>query len=561
MPLGKWYGRDLDEVFAYEVPRTVRIKDGVIGAIHYAVVLAAGVALLVQIFALDKGYYKTGAVVGVTRVQPQAPYAEWTSAALGAPLPYCSNASTNQPPAVNGAGGYALLPATAAAPHGQYALWGNVTASRFPCLTLDAKYEVTNPLDASVFLPTRIVTYAEAAPACSTAASATHVAPDGRTVLNTTATECTFAATAPAQSWYIPDVEAYTLLIQHSVTVPLLDSSWTKDQMVSGIIAGHDGSPVDACAFYRRRNPAAACPLNPSLPVASSSQYISLGTQNVPDIVSVGTLLEAAGVPSLDVTGSPATDTLRYGGLTLVVSINYDNFFDPSPLGYKNMRYTMSVNAVYGKVKGIFGTSSTGALPATPRWVAEKSGLRIIFTAVGRVGKADWQTGFMSVMAITQSFAIAALATAFVIGSLLKLSPIYTRYIRATTHALPELRTREDLERALALFSDEYVLNPPPPALLKLDTALGRAPAPASAACAPGTADAPADTPAGAPDGANAGAPAQTARSSIAAEAPAGESALAVRTPSPAGSPAVSAAASWAAATERLRKGGVLPPP
>jgi hypothetical protein len=77
-------------------------------------------------------------------------------------------------------------------------------------------------------------------------------------------------------------------MVQHSVTVPLLGASWTKDQMVSGTLVDQRGRAVDPCAFYRRRNPAAACPRNPSLPVANAAQYISLGVQNVPDIVAVG---------------------------------------------------------------------------------------------------------------------------------------------------------------------------------------------------------------------------------------------------------------------------------
>ncbi len=61
---------------------------------------------------------------------------------------------------------------------------------------------------------------------------------------------------------------------------------------------------------------------------APHSPDISIGAKNVPDIVSVGTLLEAAGVTSLDETGLPITDSHRYGGITLVVYLTYNNFDD-----------------------------------------------------------------------------------------------------------------------------------------------------------------------------------------------------------------------------------------
>lgn len=352
-----------------------------------------------------------------------------------------------------------------------------------PCLSLDEKWLVTDPLaPEQVILPTRIVTYSEGAPACSIASSATHETADGRTVFNTTSSECTYATTSAKQSFYIPDVEAYTLQIQHSVAVPILGTSWTKDEMVSGSIVDAEGKTIDPCNFYKQRNPRAACPYNFDQPVANNTHYISVGVRNVPDIVSVGTLLEAAGVKSLDTTGLPITDSYRYGGLTLVVQITYDNFFDLSLNGWQSVKYSYKVTAIPGKVKGVY---ASGNLPATTRTVFEKSGLRVLFNFAGKMGKPSWQAAFTSLMSISQAFGIAAALTGLVITYLLRLSPVYARYITASTHDFSAVKTKEDFARVAALFEDEHVLHPPPPPLHELISSIKKEADAAPAAAAP----------------------------------------------------------------------------
>ena len=122
------------------------------------------------------------------------------------------------------------------------------------------------------------------------------MAPDGRTLLNITPAECTYTASSAKQSFYIPDIEAYTLQIQHSVAVPILGTAWSKDDMcvvnsaallslmrvshsqfllhrarsrVSGAIVDSNGNTVNPCNFYKKRNPNAPCPYNFDSPVAN----------------------------------------------------------------------------------------------------------------------------------------------------------------------------------------------------------------------------------------------------------------------------------------------------
>jgi hypothetical protein len=235
-------------------------------------------------------------------VQPLAPYPEWTSQNLAISLPYCTDDSVNTA-AFSNTSDYVAWP------NGSFAFAGSVPSRRQKCIYLDEKWLVTNPLEPnSIFVPTRIRMYEETASSCV----------PGATKL--TQNECKYPP-APVQSnYYIPDVEAYTLMIVHSISVPTISYAWSKDDMTGGQLVGVDGAPVDICNFYRKRNPNAPCPYNFDRPEANMTHYVSVGVRNVPDIIPVGALLEAAGVKSLDET-SLLTDTYRYGGLTLVVQL------------------------------------------------------------------------------------------------------------------------------------------------------------------------------------------------------------------------------------------------
>jgi len=249
-------------------------------------------------------------VGGAVRVQPLAPHPEWTSQNLNISLPYCTDDSVNTA-AFSNTSDYMAWP------NGSFAFTGGVPSPRHQCLYLDEKWLVTNPLEPnSIFFPTRIRTYTETASSC--APTITKVV-NGRAVFALTQDECTYTA-GSRSNYYVPDVEAYTLMIVHSISVPTISYAWSKDDMISGQLIGVDGAPVKVCNFYQKRNPNATCPYNFDRPEANRTNYVSVGVRNVPDIIPIGALLEAAGVKSLDET-SLLTDTYRYGGLTLVVQL------------------------------------------------------------------------------------------------------------------------------------------------------------------------------------------------------------------------------------------------
>jgi hypothetical protein len=449
MPLGKRCGVDLDNALGYEVPRKVFIKDGCIGLAYWATVIGCGVALLVQIFAISKGHYKTGQVGGALRVQAQGPKVEWTSQELGQRLPYCLDSSVNTPAFQNTSDYVVFDRGVGANQKFYYQYRDSVVSERYACQYLDEKWEVANPLEPnSAFFPTRYITYKETAPSCKTA-------PNSRTTIN----ECTYAPAGLKTRWYVPDVEAFTLWIVHGISVPSIASSWTKDQMVSGQLLDQSGKPVDVCAFYRRRNPAAPCPLNPDMPEANMTHYVSIGVKNVPDIVPIGSLLEAAGINSLDETNF-LTDSYRYGGVTLVVQLNYNNYGGLTYDSWKDVKYTMTVEAVRGKVKGVFATPDDAVQwPSTSRTVFERSGLRIIFTFSGTMGKPDFFSGFVAVFTIANALTWAAVAMGLFISKCLTFSPVYKAYITTKTLDLPAGADKRLANEINTLFTEHGVVR------------------------------------------------------------------------------------------------------
>ena len=79
---------------------------------------------------------------------------------------------------------------------------------------------------------------------------------------------------------------------------------------------------MDPCDAYRRRN--LKCP-----------NFIQIGEAGENDIFPIASLLEAAGVDSLDVPagnlGEIQNETFRYSGLVILVELDYDNYYTYNP--------------------------------------------------------------------------------------------------------------------------------------------------------------------------------------------------------------------------------------
>ena len=133
---------------------------------------------------------------------------------------------------------------------------------------------------------------------------------------------CTWATVA-SEYQYIPDVEFFTLLADHSFASVSGRLSRSSTQL-SGAILDTSGRAVDPCAPYARNG--FACP-----------SFITVGAAGQEDIFSIWTLLDAAGVGSLDDDGGDgggrANETMRSSGIVMLLQISYTNYFLTTVIG------------------------------------------------------------------------------------------------------------------------------------------------------------------------------------------------------------------------------------
>lgn len=299
---------NLDEFFAYRTNRTVAIRDRRLGISLLLLQLSiAGYVLVYQVI-LGQSYLAASDLVGSVRLQMLAPSDAYRWG--GGRAPYCANVTALDGPRaadyVIRDGAYAFAPGGAAD--------GATFFPQRPCTFYDATSAIPLAETDRVFLTSEERTTVQAVNAsaeCDAAAAATLSSP-----------ACVFvppySKSNPrvTQRAFVADVEFFTLLVDHSMSAPLAGLAFTSKQM-AGRLLDAKGKVLDACAAYDAFGPG-ACP-----------DFIAVGVAGAPDIVSIRTLMEAAGVASLDVpsgTDDPDDETVtssREAGIVLVLDISY----------------------------------------------------------------------------------------------------------------------------------------------------------------------------------------------------------------------------------------------
>lgn len=137
---------------------------------------------------------------------------------------------------------------------------------------------IPDPFASPIMLPTRITTTSQSLEPAALCVS-----------VNTS--NCSWVNTSTDTIVYVADTELFTVFIDHafSSTVGLGQSGRNMQGTLLGPVDPRTGQypTIDPCAAYVRRG--LQCP-----------SYVKLGVGGAQDIVAVDTLLEAAGVTSID---------------------------------------------------------------------------------------------------------------------------------------------------------------------------------------------------------------------------------------------------------------------
>ena len=216
-------------------------------------------------------------------------------------------------------------------------------------------------------------------------------------------------------SFFIADIEEFTLKINHGVAGEQTDIFATSASM--------PGKLIDVEGNVIQRWPDEA---RPNLPR---------------DILKVSTLLRAAGV-DLNAEMPGTGESIRNAGIQLVVFVEYENrVSDPNSL-----KYTYSVRQLGNDEF----KSEEAKFIGDELWLYNRHGVRIVFAQVGELGKFDFLTLLLNLVA---AFALLSLSTLVVEFFMLKLLPQkahYERYKFITTDDFSDLREEERAEKLRA---------------------------------------------------------------------------------------------------------------
>lgn len=385
------YLGDLDTFCAYRTSRTLMIRDKRLGLSLFSLQAVIFLYVVIWQLILSQVYMKESDFATVVRLQLQAPTLPYRWPPAIAP-PYCLGATALPPPSV-----YPLASAYAIPSPGEFT-YNGLSQEQRHCQYMDETGAVPIPETDRMFITSE-----------TRQTNQSVVGGDPATCSTLSSLDCTFLPAynrdedAVTRRSFVADVEFFTLLIDHSLAAPSAGISRTVSSM-EGSLLDQSGKVMNPCDDYAGMPK--GCPTN-----ATAGFDVALGKAGLPDIVSLKTLLRAAGITSMDqlagLQGRDAGESLREAGLVLNLEIYYTNYFfsgkgafqlgngaiDNSRVVYQ-YRVTTVANTEYKFITGVypFGDQTT-------RELMNRHGIRLLVTTTGRIGFFDLMTLLVRVVA------------------------------------------------------------------------------------------------------------------------------------------------------------------
>lgn len=401
---------NLNDLLSYRTVRTVRIRDKWVGLTYYIILVGILAYIIAYQIVYKQSYLKTSNTVGSARLQLQRPTIEYRWGD-GQP-PYCPGGTAQTFPLIKS---FYSFPSP-----GTYQYNDNgIVSSQLPCMYFDELDAVPQSLDPNaLFVLTRLTTINETAFPLNECELAEH-------------SYCEWNTSSTSTS-YISDVEMFTLWVDHALVSPDLRMTRTASQM-GGVMLDYQGNPVDPCAVY-------------SVYPSGCPDFIAVGVEGKRDIVSIKTLLLAAGIQSLDqVSGTDdnmQSETHRYGGVVIVVNIDYSNHFTTtSTLNTSEVSYTYRVSTVSNaEFKAQEAYQEKNILPSPKRIVYDRHGIRVIVFFTSTLGGFDLQTLLIN---LTVSLGLLSVGVSIMDQIILLFCPlrnVYRQYKERRTIDFSDLR-------------------------------------------------------------------------------------------------------------------------
>jgi len=366
----------ISDFLVYDTVSVVRIKDKRLALLHYACLIAILIYILIYTVWYKQAYYAYESPVGTVRINPMAPPERKERWRDIPDIPYCRfvNETMNR----TSLNGFDLL----------------------NCKYYDSAIDVfPQAVDSSITIASRIKFSTQ------TSNNTEFDTPDTTWNDDENSTEI----------YYLADIERFTLQIDHTFFAPTLDIQGNARQMVGSII---NSSDPDHGEIKERYVP----------------DIEKVGEINVTDIISVGTLLHAAGV-DIDATSVLEGESIRYSGAIFLVIIDYQNSRDL--LFRPNTHYTISVQLMnsteYKAVQAVYTKKLVS------RTIYNRHALHFVFLQTGKLVKFNFQVLLLSLVSGMGMLAFSTLITDFISTKLLGSKEVVSSLKYRTTTNLTQL--------------------------------------------------------------------------------------------------------------------------
>ncbi|KAJ3358845.1 cytochrome c oxidase subunit 1 [Allomyces javanicus] len=386
-------GCELDEIFAYNTFKTVKVRDRRLGLLHYTLILGI-MGYIVATIIVKQLYLSTEEVTGG------------------------SVRTTILPPANLSTPDYC-----------------RTNADKAPCVFLTAGQVMPQQEEAAMFITTRLTaTNASAVPDSCIVPPGT---PPGLTLDPACLPQFPKAGAA---LYYAAAVEDYTIMVEHTVRGYKTDIS-SRNGDLKGIMMNSRGTPIRAYApsnISRDEQQAIARELKGAPVVVRPANIAG-------DIFTVRDVLNAAGITSLDAPSvSPSAypgETLRHSGVVVIVMIEYANeLFHPRVIRYNYRISTMT--GAEAKQVSMIQVPGNGTSPILQQW--SRHGIRIKFVQTGKVGEFELIAVLTSLVASLALFRLAVMLVEIIMIYILPERDTYRSYKYDITEDFSILRSTHD---------------------------------------------------------------------------------------------------------------------
>jgi len=396
-----WCGRDPDKLFSYQTVRVARVNDRRLGLLHYGfMVLILGYIVGYSII-YQKNYLLRVDPTGTVRMSLLKPDEKLLKATEE--LVYCT---TN------------TQPYNTTDQHGT--VHGCVKQE---CLYYDADFVQFPATEQTAILASTRVT------------NKTQTMSAGDRCNPPKEKDCEF--TGPSATFFIAELEKYTLMLAHTMSAPVVGQHGIASKM-QGRLLDTDGNEVNPCDDYKAWGQ--ECPKNQPPGV-----YVSIGELGYNDVLPLQTLLRAGGLKDgldsyFDEDAKGVAETMRYSGIVVLLEIMYDN-----TIGYNtsDTRYTYNVNIVDGAE---FKAEELTSQDSRSRTLLDRHGVRLVVVQTGQIGRFDMQVLLLSLVTSLGLIAVSTTVVDFLALNILPEKGLYAKYKQIETVDFTDLR--DELEGA-----------------------------------------------------------------------------------------------------------------